>query len=280
MIFRPYNARVMTFKKYLLIGIMACAPMAAWGVAVHADDPGATEKNVTTGADDFEWKTSVGAMALYGPKYDGSDRFQVYYMPMLDAAYGPFFASTAQGVGAYLPLNSSRTIILSPAIRWRLKRNLGDDLGFADYIKNVRPTATVNAILKLDPFIFNVRATTGLISDNAGAMYNLGVAWRHDISVRMNLSLYTTLIYADREYNQTYFGVDYGTSAKYGFDVYDARSGFKSVDVGGVLTYRFTDHIAINVMAEYMRAIGAAAKSPVVLDKNQIIAGIGATYHF
>jgi len=230
--------------------------------------------------EDFHWKTSVGAMVYMAPRFLGSDIFDPFYMPAFETEYGPFFASVEQGVGLYLPVDEKRRLIFSPAIRWRVKRNLGDSWGTIQYIENIRPTATMRMILKLDPIIFSIRATSGTTGDNRGASYNFGITYKQDITEKLNLTVYTTAIYGNQKFNQTYFGITDGESAEFGFPVYAASTGMNSLDIGTKVKYFITDHWAIDGMAEYLLLVAPAAHSPIVTNRNQVTVGLGASYRF
>ena len=230
--------------------------------------------------DDFKLKASVGAMVFATPKYEGSDIYQPLYMPEIDLQYGPFFTSVSQGAGIYIPVNESRSLIFAPALRWRVKRNLGEPRDAIEYIGDVRPTVTLNTILKLDPIMFNFRMTDGLSDSNKGASFNIGTTWQNNIGNRTNITLYATAIYGNKSYNQTYFGITKVESVHYGYEVYNAYSGFKSVDVGGIFKYFVTDNISIDFHTEFLRLVGSAAKSPITFEKNQMLFGFGATYVF
>lgn len=232
------------------------------------------------GDDDFKLNASLGAMALAGPKYEGADQYEPYYLPIINLEYGPLFASITQGTGVYLPLNSSRTFIIAPAIRWRTTRNLAESWDTFEYIANIRPTATLNTIVKVDKFMFNFRMTDGLDRNNKGAIFNLGATWRDDITDKTNLTIYTTAIYGDKDYNQTYFGITESESIKYGYDIYAASAGLKSVDVGAAVKHFITEHIALEFMGELLILTGAAAKSPITTDRNQLLLGLGVSYNF
>jgi outer membrane protein len=255
-----YNANDMNIK-----GIISLPAALVFGGAAYAD---------------FEWQASVGAMGFIAPRYMGSDRYEPYYLPMVNLEYGPFFASVKQGVGAFVPVNEQRSLIFAPAIRWRVKRNLDGFSGAADYIKHVRPTATLNTILRLEPVLFNFRMTEGLVDDNKGSSFNLGITWRDYVASSLHLTLYTTAIYASRQYNQAYFGITEYERMLYGYDLYSPSAGLKSLDVGGLLKYFITESTSIDFAFEFLRLTGPAAKSPITYDRNQVLFGIGATYRF
>ncbi|MCL2629718.1 MAG: MipA/OmpV family protein [Alphaproteobacteria bacterium] len=249
------------FRKAIIL-IIALAPLGAL-----ADD-------------DFQLKASVGGMVLIGPQYMGASKYEPYWFPMVDLQYGPLFAETFQGVGLYVPVEETRTLIFAPAIRWRVKRNLGESWDTFEYIENIRPVATLNTILKFDPFVFNFRMTDGLMHGVRGSSYNLGIAWRDEISDRVNLTLYATAIYGSKTFNQTYFGVTEVEHNKFGYELYDPSAGLKSLDAGGLVKYFVTKNISIDVAFEYMRLTGPAAKSPITYAKDQFMLGIGASYKF
>ena len=265
----------MKIKVIILVTIAAL--IAAAPSFANPDD---TQLESPVPANDWNFKASAGAMVFYVPRYEGSDKYQSLYMPEINLEYGPIFASISQGAGIYIPVNESRSLIFAPAIRWRVKRNLGDARDAIEYIGDVRPTATLNTILKLDTFMFNFRMTEGLAQSNPGASFNLGITWQDYVTERINLTLYTTAIYGDKRYNQTYFGITPAESERFGFAVHDASAGLKSFDVGGLLKYLITERISIDFMLEYMRLVGPAAKSTITRDKNQLLFGIGATYRF
>ncbi|MDR1026920.1 MAG: MipA/OmpV family protein [Rickettsiales bacterium] len=233
-------------------------------------------------AEDFDLKMSAGALAFMAPRYEGSDQYGAPgYLPIFDLQYGPLFASVVQGAGLYLPANAARTIIFAPAVRWRARRNLHDyDWDTLEYIDNIRPTATLNTIVKLDPWIFNFRMTDGTTADNKGSVYNLGITWTDWASEKIHLAIYGTAMFGSRSYNQTYYGITARESAKFGFDEYHPGAGLKSLDIGGIVKYFTSEKFSINVIWEYMYLVGPAAASPTTKDANQFRLGLGAEYYF
>jgi outer membrane scaffolding protein for murein synthesis (MipA/OmpV family) len=230
----------------------------------------------------FKWEErSVGAMAFISPRYEGSNKYEPFYFPMMELQYGPLFASIMRGAGAYIPVNDSRSLIFAPALRWRAKRNLGESLGTIDFIKSIRPTATLNTIYKIDPFMLNFRITEGLANDNPGASYNIGATWRDDLlDKKLNLTLYTTLIWGDRAFNQTYFGITEREGERWGFPEWNAKGGLKSWDFGGLAKYFITKAWSVDIAFEYLRLVNVGAESPITFAKDQVLFGLGLSYRF
>lgn len=230
--------------------------------------------------DDFKWNTSVGIVAFSAPKHEGADKYEQFVLPVIDAQYGPVFLSAMRGLGFFLPVNESRTLIFSPALRWRTKRNLDDAEGTVEFIERIRPTVTLNTILKLDPVTFNIRITRGLVASDRGSAFNFGIAYGAKISEKTNFSVYTTAIYGDKHYNQTYYGITESESRRYGYKVYEAYAGLRSLDIGFALNHSLTETLSLSFMTEYLRIVDAAANSPVVFSPDQIMLSLGVNYKF
>ncbi|MDR1826561.1 MAG: MipA/OmpV family protein [Rickettsiales bacterium] len=230
-------------------------------------------------AEDFKTEAFIGGAAFFAPQFEGAKNNELYYFPLAEIKHGPLFASVLQGAGVYLPANSSRTIIFAPALRWRTKRNLGQSWGTIEYVENVRPTATLNSILKLDPIMFNFRVTDGLVHGNTGASFNFGITYAGKFDA-FDLTVYSTAIYGSRRYNQTYSGITAFESSKFGYAEYSAPAGFRSVDAGAVLKIPVAEKIALLAGAEYMRLTGAAKDSPITEAADQFSVHIGAVYNF
>jgi outer membrane scaffolding protein for murein synthesis (MipA/OmpV family) len=81
----------------------------------------------------------------------------------------------------------------------------------------------------------------------------------------------------------SYFGIDASNAARSGLDQYNADAGFKEVNFGGTLTYRFLGRSSVTALATYTRLTGDAADSPVVDDvgdANQFFGGALIDYRF
>jgi MipA family protein len=89
--------------------------------------------------------------------------------------------------------------------------------------------------------------------------------------------------WADDDYMSSYFGIDAADAAASGLDEFNADEGFKDVNFGGALSYRFLERWSVAVIGTYARLLGDAEDSPVVDDvgdANQFFGGALINYRF
>ena len=89
--------------------------------------------------------------------------------------------------------------------------------------------------------------------------------------------------WADDDYMKSYFGIDAANAAASGLDQYSADEGFKDVNFGGALTYRFLERWSVSVVGTYARLLDDAKDSPIVDDvgdANQFFGGTLINYPF
>ncbi|MCL2369061.1 MAG: MipA/OmpV family protein [Alphaproteobacteria bacterium] len=230
---------------------------------------------------DWDFHANLGLTTITLPLYAGDNNIGTAFLPQVDVQYGPFVLHTFQGAGLLLPLESSRTLIVNPAVRWRTTRNLsGDQRDTWEFIQEMRPVVSFNTILNFDPILLSVRVAEGVISDNRGATVNFGITYRNYITERLHLTLIATAIYGMREYMQTYFGITQHQSNVYGFDVHNPNAGWRSVGLTAMTKYHMTDNWSWTMMGELSRLVDAAANSTIVREKNQFMVGTGVVRRF
>ncbi len=89
--------------------------------------------------------------------------------------------------------------------------------------------------------------------------------------------------FASKDYFKTYYGVDAEEAVASGLSEYHPGSGFKSVGVGGAITWKATDKIDTSLFGEYSRLQGSAKDSSIVKERgspDQFMVGVSATYRF
>jgi len=230
--------------------------------------------SLSSRAEDFKLNLALGGMAFETPRYEGGAVYEPYFLPMIDIDYGPVFVNTLTGAGLYIPANAGRNLIFSPAIRWRSQRSLGENL------ESIRPTASLNTILKFGGIMFNLRISDSWMADNRGGLYNLGFVYQNNNGEKIKYTIYSTLMFGSQKYNQVYYGITPAESAEFGFAPWNAPGGLKSVDVGGIMSYFINPHWSLDFRGEYLRITDLLADSPVVAEKNQFLLGVGASWHY
>ncbi|HYN37760.1 MAG TPA: MipA/OmpV family protein [Rhodospirillales bacterium] len=110
-----------------------------------------------------------------------------------------------------------------------------------------------------------------------GLIYKAGVSE----SVSVTGRLYAD--YADKDYMQTYFGINANQSARSGLRERDADDGFKDVGLTLAVNWQFAKHWFTGASATYERLIADAASSPVTRNagnQNQGSGGVFVGYKF
>lgn len=109
------------------------------------------------------------------------------------------------------------------------------------------------------------------------------LAYRAGISDSVSFMGRAYADYANKDYMQTYFGINANQSARSGLRERDADAGFKDVGLTLGVNWQFTKHWFTGVVGTYERMIDDAASSPVTRDagnKNQGSGGVYIGYKF
>ena len=249
------------------------------------------------------WQVSAGLGLVSTPEYEGSKKTVSGIAPDLNVSYktdgfGTFgIGSKARGVswtaidtdayslGISLGASSGRIdtkdgTLLRPGSK-RLK-GMGE-------IKSAAEIGVFGHVTAGIPLTFAVikgsgdgkaDAKNGSIKGHGGSRIELGAEIPWQISSNIGLSFAPNIVWADKKYNQTYFGVTAAQAAQSGFKTYNAGAGVKSVGVTVGMNYKFDTHWSANVAASFNQLQGDAAKSPLVQKKAQNTLAAGIAYTF
>jgi MipA family protein len=269
--------------------VMAAASGAA--IAQSANKP-------TTGP----WDVSVGAVVVSAPEYEGSNKRRTGLAPDFNvsyktSSYGTFaVGSKARGIswtaidsedyslGLTLGLDGGRVDDKDGGpLRTGSKRLRG--------MGEIKSTADVGVFghVKVGvPISFRVIRNTGdgkvnsdrSVEGSGGTLAVLSVDVPWQISDKVGVSISPNLVWADKKYTKTYFGVTNRQSIDSGFSAYDPKGGIKSVGLAVGANYRFTPNWSANAGVSFDRLQGDAAKSPLVQTKSQTSVAAGVTYTF
>ena len=78
---------------------------------------------------------------------------------------------------------------------------------------------------------------------------------------------------------ESFFSVTSKQSGASGLPTYKAEAGIKDINISVTAGYPITNRWRVGAKVEYKRLVGDAADSPIVVDENQFLAGIGISYH-
>jgi len=177
-----------------------------------------------------------------------------------------------------LSANESRTLIVTPSVHVRRKRDLSTDFGIGNDAASIRPTANLELMYIFAPgWVLTTRITEGMVSDNFGVVVNSGVRWGTRITDDIIFSAFGGIAFANKRYNQSYFGINSSESVRYGLLPYSVGSGLKNISIGSHVRYALTESWSADLM---VRAHRLVISSPLIEQRNQVIIGTGVSYRF
>ena len=243
------------------------------------------------------WEVSVGAGAMYSPKYEGSDNMEFEALPMLDVEWNNrVFLNPGDGLGVHVINNDDFEVDVS--VGYEEGRKESDDRTNLNGLGDVDGAATANISASyelgpVEPYVElskHMGGSNGLLAEiGAETMIPLGMIFGERRGMHhgsedgphgpaLNIGVSST--WADDNYMEDFFGVTSTQSGRSGLAQYNASSGFKSVDAEVGVMYPLGDSWAVNAMVEYSQLIGDAADSPIVKDKGQFSGGMFISYKF
>jgi MipA family protein len=273
---------------------------AVFVLALFAQQAGAQSSDKK---DTSPWNVSVGALAVSTPEYEGAKKSATGLVPSVSLSY------KTQGYGTFSlggkGLGAAWTIIDKEDYSFGL--SLGASQGRSDSkdgtafrpgskrlkgmgeIKSAGEFGVFGHVNAGVPIMLAVVRGSGdgkadakdrSIRGHGGTRIELSTEIPWQISSDFSLSFSPNIVWADKKYNQTYFGVTSVQSANSGFKAYNAGAGVKSVGLAVGAEYKFTPNWSANAALALNQLQGDAAKSPLVQKKAQTTLAAGVNYKF
>jgi MipA family protein len=273
---------------------------AVFLLALSAQQAGAqsSEKKDTS-----PWDVSLGALLVSTPEYEGAKKSTSGLVPSLSLSYKTqgygTFSLGGKGLGAAwtiidkedysfgvsLGASQGRSdakdgTVLRPGSKFL--KGMGDIKSAAEFGVFGHVNAGVPIMLAVVRGSGDGKADAKdrSIRGHGGTRIELSTEIPWQISSNIGLSFSPNIVWADKKYNQTYFGVTSLQSANSGFKTYEAGAGIKSVGLAVGAEYKFTPHWSANVALALNQLQGDAAKSPLVQKKAQTTVAAGVSYKF
>lgn len=224
-----------------------------------------------------EWNVVVGAGAMYAPKFEGSDEFEVRPIPVISARIGDRVGIDPTGLTVDVLQSNGFTLSIKGG--YEMGRSEDD----SDHLRGLGDVDTGGVIggklsYQAGPaeFYASIDKTIGG-SDGLVGKFGANVSQRYD---RFILSAGASAMLADDNHMESYFGVTSEQAARSGLSQYDAGAGLKRFDIEASVTYMATAHWLIRAQAGVGFLTGDAADSPVVQDDVQPSAMLMVGYKF
>lgn len=243
---------------------------------------------------------SVGAGAVYGPSYRGSDDYVVFPIPVVQGKIAGVGISPRRG-GVALDLipnhGNGPYLILGPVATLRFDRTtrikdpVVERLGKLDRAVELGGTVGVGFSKVLNPYdrlTATVDVQKGVASAHRGVTITPALSYFTPLGRGTAAVLSLTAQHGDDKFNDYYYSVTPAGAIASGLPTYTARSGWVSADanlfVGFDLDGDLTNGgLAVFALGGYGRILGNARNSPIVAlrgsrDQWTVGAGIGFTF--
>lgn len=231
------------------------------------------------------WDLRLGLGAAIGPEYPGGRSLEVAPVPLVDAAYrvglpglDTLFLNTRDGLG--LVALRHGPFSLGGAIGYAPGRDQ-DDAARLKGLGDIEGAARASLFLRGDfgAFGASLRADRAL-GDQEGTTVTLGASYRHRLTPTLSLSGQASLVWADGDHMQQWYGLDRLQAARSGLPQYRAEGGLRSASASLGAAYVLSPRWTFNASVGAVQLLGDAADSPIVERKTQPFGLVGATYKF
>jgi outer membrane scaffolding protein for murein synthesis (MipA/OmpV family) len=228
-----------------------------------------------------EWRITLGPSVTVMPKFEGANSYHVLPGGVVDIRYRDIaFLSTGEGLG--VNILRGETYRAGVAMSVDLGRNDNDDghlRGLGDI--DPAPEAKVFGQVFVLPFVLTADVRRG-IGGHDGWIADFGAYIPCCGSRKFVLFAGPSVTFADKNYMQSYFGVDAAQSAnsRAGLQPFNAQSGLKNVNFGITALYFLTDHWLVIADGAFEQLVGDAAHSPITQDDSQFTFDLSIAYQF
>ncbi len=295
LVLRKVQVNRMQFKLHFTLAVSAMA----LAVPAAAQNPGDIPTEGETTVFDGDW-ISVGAGAVYGPSYDGSDDYVITPAPIVQGELGGI-AITPRPAGFALDFIQNPEdgigFSLGPSFRLRSNRAVSikdpvvKELGKLSRAVEIGPTAgiTIPKVLHgYDSLSFSTDVRWDVAGAHGGMVVAPSVTYFTPLSRGAAVALSLDTEYGDGQFMDYYYSVSPEDAASSGLTQFDADSGFTRAGVsllGGVdLNGDLTDGgFSIVFMSSYSRMLADAKRSPFTSERgsaDQWMGALGLGYTF
>jgi outer membrane protein len=216
----------------------------------------------------------LGAGVAATPSYQGSEDYRLLPLPVIDIKEGWFFANLRNGFGL-APIDTGNVTIGASAVFVQGIRRKDLPTGIDKLSDAVG--ARIFTTLRASGFVASLGATK-VLGGTKGLIADATLSYPVQVSSRVTLTPTIGTIWADRKYNNRYFGVTAPESFASGLPQFSARSGFK--DISGSLTasYRLTSRITLSATGSASSLLSTVKDSPIVEKTTQPLGVLTVTY--
>lgn len=240
--------------------------------------------------DPNKWNVIVAAGPFVSPEFEGATHYRVLPIPFIRASKGNYYIQT-EGPGITANIFNDRNFNFGPSIQYRGERDedVNDPIirRFETINSSVEAGGFASYQIPLGPRGESVAAKIKILFDigNAHNGYTVdgSVSYNKMFGQKVRASLSVSSTYADKNYNQTYFGVNITNAAISGFQPYNVGGGIKDIGATVNLNYLIDENWGILALLGYKKLLKPATDSPIIKNvgtSNQFLGTVGISYRF
>lgn len=219
----------------------------------------------------------LGPGATAAPAYEGGDRYRVLPIPIVDITHGRLFLNDIDGIGVDVlqagPVTVGGSISYVPGYR---RKDVPAGIGRLSDAAGGRMFVAYQA----SGFRLLVGATKSFAGGTHGMTADATLAYTVKVSPRFSLTPSVGTTWADRRYNDSYFGIDVAQSDASGLPRFAPGSGFKDVSAAIGARYALNRHWFVLASAAGRGVLGKDAESPFVEHRWQPLGTFGIGHAF
>ena len=252
-------------------------------VVASADEFSASPPDASRNA----WNIRLGAGAVVRPTFEGSDRSSLQAIPFVHITYRNTINLDYTGLSAAWRHGPLR---LGAGLTFNLGRPDSRESGFFGTRGDdrLRGMGDIESALGLKAFasyrlgIVNLKTslTKFTASGNHGVVADIGMELPYRLSDRLTVTPHTSLVWADLQHMQTFFGVTSAQAASSNFRQYNPGAGLNALKIGVDAHYRLTGRWFVSLRSDLQQLVGDAADSPVSFSDTGMTAALVLGYQF
>jgi len=231
------------------------------------------------------WGLVLSGLLIWTPKFIGSDKYEVKGEASIDghfrlSEYSTLFVNNS-GVG----LNFQRSDHWHLGIRSNVRPNQDrSNIKYWDGLSNIDEAFELGPYLSYqinERLEMSVSGLFDVSETHHGWVANLNLSHKYMIpKTSITMTSLFGIDYANKNYNNTYYGVKPLINGIPIRSSYGLGSGFNSASFGSFFSYPHSDNIALIGSISAIAIIGAANNSPIIKQDTLISVGLGVAYTF
>jgi outer membrane protein len=231
------------------------------------------------------WELVISGLLIWTPEFTGSDEYEIIGGPSIESylnlsEQSTLFANNS-GIGLDYQLSDNLNTGILGKVRSDQDRSKIKNL---DGLLNIDEAFEVGSYLSYqltDQWEINISGLFDVSDTHDGWVANLNVSHEYMIpNTPITITTLAGLDYANKNYNNTYFGVKPSTNGTSTQSSFVLGSGFNSATFGTTFSYVSSDNTTLIGLISATQIIGDAKNSPIIKESTLITVGLGVAYSF